>query len=406
MLTQLKNTFDIVVIGAGILGLSAAYSILRRFGFLKICIVEKETGPAFHQTGHNSGVIHSGIYYKPGSLKALNCRRGYGLMTDFCEEREIPFEICGKLILATREDELEKLQVLYKRGLENGLSGCKLISGNEITEFEPHAKGIGGIYVPQTGIVDFKQVSLELAKVLVNRKCEIIYGEEVKSIRNSEKNIEVRTNRRTVEAKLCIACAGLFADRIARLSGTEPDFRIIPFRGEYYKLRHQDRKLVRNLIYPVPDPEFPFLGVHFTRRIDGSIEAGPNAVLAFSREGYRKFDFNLKDSFDTLAFQGFRKLAHRYLGTGIGEFRRSFSKRLFADSLQRLVPEITMRSLIKGGSGVRAQACGKDGSLIDDFLIIGERSMINVCNAPSPAATASLSIGMTISEIAIDKLNL
>lgn len=394
----MKNIYDIIIIGAGIIGLSTAYNLQKRDASLNICIIEKESGPAMHQTGHNSGVIHSGIYYKPGSLKAVNCLRGYKMLIKFCTEHEIPFEICGKVIIATDENEFASMNMLYERAIANGLGGCKLLDRKEIREIEPNASGEKGIHVPQTGIVDYKSVSDKLARILKQGKCNIIYGEKVNGIKEGVREIEVSTSRNKFYARKCIACAGLFADRIASLSGKEPDFRIIPFRGEYYELREEKRKLVKNLIYPVPDPEFPFLGVHFTRRIDGSIEAGPNAVLAFKREGYKKNDFNLKDSFDTLAFAGFRKLAAKYIHTGIGEFKRSFSKRKFAQSLQRLVPSITEKDLLPGGSGVRAQACGRDGYLIDDFLFIEDEFMINVCNAPSPAATASLSIGETISE--------
>ncbi len=393
----MKNTYDIIIIGAGILGLSTAYNLLKKDASLSICIIEKETGPAMHQTGHNSGVMHSGIYYKPGSLKAVNCIRGYKMLVEFCTEQGIPFEICGKVIVATDENEFARLDDLFHRGKENGLKGCRVISADEIKDIEPHASGLKGIFVPQTGIVDYKVVSQKLAGILKQGKCNIIYGESVNRIKEGTKDIEVATDSNKYYARKCIACAGLFADRIAKLSGKDPDFRIIPFRGEYFEIRKDKRHLVKNLIYPVPDPEFPFLGVHFTRRIDGSIEAGPNAVLAFKREGYKKNDFNLRDSFDTLAFAGFRKLAAKYLHTGIDEFKRSFSKKRFAQSLQRLVPSITENDLLPGGSGVRAQACGKDGNLIDDFLFIEDELMINVCNAPSPAATASLSIGETIS---------
>ncbi len=393
----MKDTYDIIIIGAGILGLSTAYNLLKKDASLSICIVEKESGPAMHQTGHNSGVMHSGIYYKPGSLKAFNCIRGYRMLVEFCTEHEIPFEICGKVIVATDESEFKRLDDLFHRGIENGLEGCRVISAEEIKDIEPFASGLKGIFVPQTGIVDYKAVAKKLTAILKQGRCNIIYGEKVNGIKEGAKVIEVAAGNNRYEAKKCIACAGLFADRIAQLSGKDSDFRIIPFRGEYYEIREEKRKLVKNLIYPVPDPEFPFLGVHFTRRIDGSIEAGPNAVLAFKREGYKKNDFNLRDSFDTLAFAGFRKLAARYMQTGIGEFKRSFSKRMFAQSLQRLVPSVTEQELLPGGSGVRAQACGKDGSLIDDFLFIEDELMINVCNAPSPAATASLSIGEIIS---------
>jgi len=393
-----KENYDIIIIGAGIIGLSTAYNLLQKDRSLKICIIEKESGPARHQTGHNSGVIHSGIYYKPGSLKAINCIRGYKMLLNFCTDNMIPFEICGKVIIATDENEFALMNMLYERAIANGLDGCKLIDRQEIREIEPNASGEKGIHVPQTGIVDYKTVSAKLADSIVESNGRIIYGEEVKMISEAAKEINIKTNKSTYTSKRAVACAGLFADRIASMTKKDPEFMIIPFRGEYYVLRKEKRDLIRNLIYPVPDPSFPFLGVHFTRRIDGSIEAGPNAVLAFKREGYKKNDFNLRDSFDTLAFAGFRKLAAKYMHIGIGEFKRSFSRSRFAESLQKLVPSITEKDLLPGGSGVRAQACGKDGNLIDDFLFIEDEFMINVCNAPSPAATASLSIGEIISD--------
>ncbi|MBK6875883.1 MAG: L-2-hydroxyglutarate oxidase [Ignavibacteria bacterium] len=394
----MKENYDIIIIGAGIIGLSTAYNLLQKDRSLKICIIEKESGPARHQTGHNSGVIHSGIYYKPGSLKAINCIRGYKMLLNFCTDNMIPFEICGKVIIATDENEFASMNMLYERAIANGLDGCKLIDRQEIREIEPNASGEKGIHVPQTGIVDYKTVSAKLAELIVESNGRIIYGEEVNMISEAAKEINIKTNKSTYTSKRAVACAGLFADRISSMTKKVPDFMIIPFRGEYYELKKEKRDLIRNLIYPVPDPSFPFLGVHFTRRIDGSIEAGPNAVLAFKREGYKKNDFNLRDSFDTLAFAGFRKLAAKYMHIGIGEFKRSFSRSRFAESLQKLVPSITEKDLLPGGSGVRAQACGKDGNLIDDFLFIEDELMINVCNAPSPAATASLSIGEIISD--------
>lgn len=390
------NTFDIAIIGAGIVGLSTAYNLLMREPGLKLCIIEKESGPAMHQTGHNSGVIHSGIYYKPGSLKALNCVKGYEMLLEFCSENSIPYEICGKIIIASEAEELPALENLHKRALANGLTGCRIIDQYEIHEIEPYAAGIRGIFVPQTGVVDYKAVSAKLAELITKKNCEIFYDSKVTGIRNSGSETAILTRSGTYKAGKAVACAGLYADRIAGMAGSSPGFRIIPFRGEYFSLRRESSHLVRNLIYPVPDPEFPFLGVHFTRRIDGSVEAGPNAVPAFSREGYKKNDFNLKDSFDTLAFAGFRKLASKHMKAGIDEFRRSFSKKQFTNSLKKLVPSIRELDLGRGGSGVRAQACDSKGNLIDDFLFAEDERILNVCNAPSPAATASLSIGETI----------
>lgn len=400
----MKENYDIIIIGAGIIGLSTAYNLLQKDRSLRICIIEKESGPARHQTGHNSGVIHSGIYYKPGSLKAINCIRGYKMLLEFCRENLIPFEVCGKVIIATDEIEFSSLNVLHERAIANGLNGCKLIDRKEIREIEPNASGEKGIHVPQTGIVDYKNVSAKLAELIVECNGRIIYGEEVKMINETAKEINIKTNKSTYTSKRAVACAGLFADRIASMTKKDPEFMIIPFRGEYYELRKEKRDLIRNLIYPVPDPSFPFLGVHFTRRIDGSVEAGPNAVLAFKREGYKKNDFNLKDSFDTLAFRGFRKIVNKYWRTGIAEFSRSYSKSKFTLSLQKLVPSICENDLIPRGAGVRAQACDKNGNLIDDFLFVEDERMINVCNAPSPAATASLSIGETISDKVLIKL--
>ncbi len=397
---SLKNKFDVTVIGAGIIGLSTAYKLSEKDSSLKICIIEKENGVARHQTGHNSGVIHSGIYYKPGSLKALNCITGYKMLLDFCDVNEIDYKICGKIIVATGEKELPALQTLFERGNENGLTGLKIISRDGLKEFEPNVTGIKGIHVPQTGIVDYKLVSEKLAGLLKIKGVEIKFGEEVKDvkIKSEEKEVEIKTNKDKYCSSVLISCAGLYSDKIALMLNDKIDFKIIPFRGEYYNLEESAAGLIKNLIYPVPDPEFPFLGVHFTRRMDGTVEAGPNAVLALKKEGYKKSDFNIYETWDTLAFRGFQKIALRYWKTGFYEMYRSISKKEFVRSLQRLVPVISAGDLSIGGSGVRAQACSKDGKLIDDFLFIENERAINVCNAPSPAATSSLSIGETISE--------
>ncbi len=393
----MKN-YDIIIIGAGIIGLSAAYKLLEKNSSLQICILEKENTVAFHQTGHNSGVIHSGIYYKPGSLKAINCITGYKMLLDFCDENKITYDICGKIIVATEEKELTSLQTLFDRGNANGLSGTKIISKEEIKEFEPHATGIKGIFVPQTGIVDYKLVSKKIAELIKNKGAEINFGEEVLDIKIDGNEINVKTPKENYVSKVVISCAGLYSDKIAEMTNTKTDFRIIPFRGEYYKLRDSAKHLVKNLIYPVPDPEFPFLGVHFTKRIDGMIEAGPNAVLALRKEGYKKTDFDLSELVDTLSYKGFRKVAAKYWKTGFYEMYRSFSKNEFVKSLQRLIPSIRSEDVVEGGSGVRAQACDSKGKLIDDFLIIENEKVINICNAPSPAATSCLSIGDTIAE--------
>ncbi|MBK8549628.1 MAG: L-2-hydroxyglutarate oxidase [Ignavibacteria bacterium] len=396
------NNFDIIIIGAGIIGLSTAYKLIEKDSSLKICLLEKENRVAGHQTGHNSGVIHSGIYYKPGSLKAINCITGYKMLLDFCNENDIRYDICGKIIVATEEKELEPLKVLYERGEANGLKGLENLSEKELIEYEPNVRGIKGIFVPQTGIVDYKIVSEKLSGLIRKKGVEIKFGEEVKDIKLSSGKVEIKTNKNNFNSGVLVSCAGLYSDKIALMLNDNIDFQIIPFRGEYYDLKPSAKGLIKNLIYPVPDPEFPFLGVHFTRRVDGTVEAGPNAVLAFKKEGYKKSDFNFNETRDTLTFKGFHKIALKYWKTGFYEMYRSLSKKEFVKSLQRLVPKITGEDLISGGSGVRAQACSKDGKLIDDFLFIENERVINVCNAPSPAATSSLSIGETIAEKVIN----
>lgn len=392
------NNFDVIIIGAGIIGLATAYKLVEKNPSLKICLLEKESGAAMHQTGHNSGVIHSGIYYKPGSLKAVNCIRGYKMLLDFCNANDIQYEICGKIIVATEEKELMPLKTLYERGIENGLEGIKELSVTELKEAEPKVTGIKGILVPQTGIVDYKIVSAKISEIISDKGVEIKFCDEVRNINLNGSSVEVKTKSSSYTSSVLISCAGLYSDKIASMLNDKIDFRIIPFRGEYYSLKDSSRHLIRNLIYPVPDPEFPFLGVHFTRRIDGMTEAGPNAVLAFKKEGYKKTDINFKEAFETLSYGGFHKVARKFWKTGFYEIYRSLSKKEFVKSLQRLVPEITGDDLVPGGSGVRAQACDKDGKLIDDFLFIENERVINVCNAPSPAATSCFSIGDTISE--------
>lgn len=394
---KLKH-FDAIIIGGGIIGLSTAYRLLLKNPSLKICIIEKEHTIALHQSGHNSGVIHSGIYYKPGSLKAANCIKGYKMLLEFCNENKIKYELCGKIIVAVNEYELPVLQDIYDSGIKNGLKGLKILSKKEINEIEPNARGLNAVFVPQTGIVDYKSVSKKISDIIQNLKCQIALNEEVVGVELKNNTVEIKTTKERYAASVLIACAGLYADRIAAMTKKDINFRIIPFRGEYYKLKESSGKIVRNLIYPVPDPKFPFLGVHFTRRIGGDIEAGPNAILALSREGYKKSDFSFKETFDTLTYRGFQKIALKYWKTGAYEFLRSISKAEFVNSLKKLVPVITKEDLEPGGAGVRAQACSIDGKLIDDFLFIENERMISVCNAPSPAATASFSIGETISE--------
>lgn len=394
--------YSVVIVGGGIVGLATALQLIKKKPGLKILVLEKEAELAKHQTGNNSGVIHSGIYYKPGSLKATNCIRGYHQLIAFCQEQNIPFELCGKIIVATDESEKPLLQNLFVRGEQNGLKNLKKLSAGELKEYEPHVNGIEGIFVPQTGIVDYKLVAEKYGVVLRNQGVEIHLGEKVVNIQ-TEKSTTVITDKSSYTTELVINCAGLYSDKVARLTVQNLNVKIIPFRGEYYKLRKEKEHLVKNLIYPVPDPNFPFLGVHFTRMAKGGVEAGPNAVLAFQREGYKKSDINLSELAETLAWPGFQKVAAKYWRTGFGEMYRSFSKAAFTKALQKLIPEIQQQDLVEGGAGVRAQACDREGGLVDDFLILEEKNVINVCNAPSPAATSSLAIGETVSGLALKR---
>ena len=390
--------------GGGIVGLATALNLLQSNPALKVLVIEKESQLARHQTGNNSGVIHSGLYYKPGSLKARNCIRGYQLLVEFCQRHGVPFELCGKIVVAADERELPLLQNLYKRGEENGLKGLKKLDPAGLRDHEPHVTGVAGFFVPQTGIVDYTVVAEKYAEVIREMGGEIRLAEKVVSIR-PEKHVSVGTEQSTYQSRVLVNCAGLYSDKVARLSSSNVEVKIIPFRGEYYKLRKEREYLVKNLIYPVPDPNFPFLGVHFTRMMKGGVEAGPNAVLAFSREGYRQSDINVRELSETLAWPGFQKVAVKYWKTGLGEMYRSFSKAAFTRALQKLIPEIRESDLVSGGAGVRAQACDRTGGLVDDFLILEEKHVVNVCNAPSPAATSSLSIGETVARIAVSKLN-
>ncbi len=395
---------DIIVIGGGIVGLATALKIKEQRPDLKVLVLEKETEVAKHQTGNNSGVIHSGLYYKPGSLKATNCIRGYNMLIDFCEKEEIPFEITGKVVVATNEEQRPLLNNLYVRGQQNGLEGLRKISAQEVKEYEPYVTSVEGMWVPQTGIVDYKVVSEKYAEKLRSYGAELNFGERVIGITKGHSLSIVKTERNTYETKLVINCGGLYSDKVAQMSQENPiNVRIIPFRGEYYKIRPEKHYLVKNLIYPVPDPNFPFLGVHFTRMMRGGIEAGPNAVLAFRREGYKKMDINAKELYETLTWPGFQKVAMKYWETGLGEMYRSFSKAAFTKALQELIPDIQESDLIEGGAGVRAQACDREGGLLDDFSIIEDTKVINILNAPSPAATSSLSIGQTVSEMALKR---
>ncbi|PRY36465.1 L-2-hydroxyglutarate oxidase [Spirosoma oryzae] len=390
---------DVLIIGGGIVGLATALRIKQQRPALKVLLIDKEPAVARHQTGHNSGVIHSGLYYKPGSLKATNCIRGYRMLIDFCDAEGIPYDLCGKIVVATKQEELPQLDVLHQRGQQNGLTGLKKLSVGEMREIEPHVTGVAGMFVPQTGIIDYKQVSERYADKFRELGGEIRLAERVEQVTPGNTLTVVVTNKNRYEARLVVNCAGLYSDKIAQLTQRDPvDVRIVPFRGEYFKLKPEKEYLVKNLIYPVPDPNFPFLGVHFTRMVHGGVEAGPNAVLAFQREGYTKSDVNLKEFFETLAWPGFQKVAAKYWQTGLGEMYRSFSKSAFTKALQGLIPAIQEGDLEDGGAGVRAQACDRTGGLLDDFAILENDKAINVINAPSPAATSSLSIGQTVSE--------
>ncbi len=397
--------YDIVIVGGGIVGLATAIRIQEQKSNLKIIVLEKENAVAAHQTGNNSGVIHSGLYYKPGSLKATNCINGYHQLIEFCQQEDVPYELCGKIVVATRPEQVPLLNNLFERGKQNGLEGLKKLTLEEMREHEPYVSGVEGMYVPQTGIVDYRVVSDKIAAKFKRLGGTINFDEKVTNISKGKPVSIVKTDKGNYEAKLVVNCAGLYSDKVTQMSEEKPiNLKIVPFRGEYYKIRPEKHYLVKNLIYPVPNPNFPFLGVHYTRMMRGGIEAGPNAVLAFAREGYKKSDINIKELLETLAWPGFQKVALKYWETGFGEMYRSFSKAAFTKALQELIPEIQQDDLIEGGAGVRAQACDRDGGLIDDFSIIGDDKVINICNAPSPAATSSLSIGQTVSEMALKHL--
>ena len=390
---------DIVIVGGGIVGLATAYHLTEKYPDKKILVLEKEDEVAHHQTGNNSGVIHSGLYYKPGSLKAKNCIDGYHMMIQFCDEHKIPYDLCGKVVVATDKSELGRLRDLFDRGRENGLEGLEMLDQARLKEIEPHLAGLQGIRVPQTGIVSYKQVCQKLAEIITQRGGEIHLNTLVQSMKETADNVQITTSTISVECQLIINCAGLYSDEVAKMHLGKLDTRIIPFRGEYFELTAEAEHLVKHLIYPVPDPNFPFLGVHFTRMIGGGIEAGPNAVFAFKKEGYLRTDFNFKEFFGSLLWPGFQKVMLKYWKTGLGEMYRSFSKKAFTKALQRLIPEVQEEHLVPAPAGVRAQACDRTGGLLDDFKIIHEKRAIHVINAPSPAATSSLSIGKTISEM-------
>jgi L-2-hydroxyglutarate oxidase LhgO len=394
----------VAIAGAGIVGLATAHQIVCRYPHIQVLVIEKETGPARHQTGNNSGVLHCGLYYKPGSQKAKLAVQGIRRMVEFCERHSVPHEICGKLVVATEPEEIPRLHALFERGSANGLKGLQLLGPEQIREYEPHAAGIAAIRVPEEGIVDFKAATQAMASEVLSHGGEIRYSSEILKLRNTGA-WHISSTGGDYEADFLINCGGLHCDRLSNMAGNRDATRIVPFRGEYYKLKPSSQHLVHNLIYPVPDPKFPFLGVHFTRLIHGGIEAGPNAVLAFAREGYRHRDVSLRDTIETLTYPGFWRFLRRYPAMCWHEFRRSFSKALFCQSLQRLVPELQPDDLIEGGAGVRAQALSASGELLQDFYFVRQAKALHVLNAPSPAATASLTIADAIVDHIADALD-
>ena len=390
-----RRALDFVVVGGGIVGLSTAKALLERHPGARLAVLEKEGSWARHQTGHNSGVIHSGIYYKPGSLKARFCREGARALVEFCEERGIEYEICGKVIVATEPRELPLLEALRERGLKNGLA-IEQLDPEGLREAEPHASGLAALLVPSTGIVDYKRVAAEFAAVVEEKGGALRTGIEVHAVAERGAAVEVRTNRGAIRASTLVNCAGLHSDRVARLCGVDPGTRIVPFRGEYYELRPEKRYLVNNLIYPVPNPDFPFLGVHFTRSVEGTVAAGPNAVLGLAREGYKKTDFDFRDFVEELTYPALWRLARANWRTGAREIYRSFSKKAFVRGLKKLVPEVEEEDVLPAVAGVRAQALTQEGKLVDDFLIAEGKNSFHLLNAPPPAATASIPIGEEI----------
>lgn len=398
--------YDVAIVGGGIIGLSTAMQLLQRSPELNIAVVEKEERLAQHQTGHNSGVIHSGIYYRPGSWKSRFCVGGKNRLLAFCDENEIEYDPCGKVIVATDESELGRLQDLYERGVANGVPDLEVVGPERLAEIEPHTAGVRALWAPHTGIVDYVRVANAYAGKFQSVGGDIFTGAAVIGARQDGAGAVLETERGALQAKHIINCGGLYADRLARLMGEDTDVRIIPFRGEYYKLTPHSHHLVKGLIYPVPDPRFPFLGVHYTRNIHGYVEAGPNAVLAWAREGYRKGDISIGETLGALAFPGFWKMTAKHWRTGMQEMRRSYRKPVFVHDLQKLIPEIQAGDLEPGGSGVRAQAVASSGAILDDFHILRGRRALHVLNAPSPGATSSLAIGEYLVGLAVEDFGL
>jgi L-2-hydroxyglutarate oxidase LhgO len=397
----MSSHFQIAIIGGGIVGLATGLELTSRFPALRLVVIEKESILAGHQTSHNSGVIHSGIYYKPGSFKARLCVEGADALLRFCQEHSVPFDTCGKVIVATSESELPRLEELYRRGNANKLKGLQMLTAEQIREFEPHAAGIRGIRVPGTSIVDYARVAEKLGDLIARNGGKILLSHEVTALRRCAGNTIIETTRGPVEARLVINCAGLHSDRISRMINVRSDLMIVPFRGEYYDITAAKQHYVKGLIYPVPDPQFPFLGVHFTKRIGGGVEAGPNAVLALKREGYAKTSFQAADVFEFATFPGFWRMAAKHWKMSLGEYHRSWSKAAFVRSLQRLIPELTSDDLKPGGSGVRAQALNLNGNFVDDFHFVYTEGILNISNVPSPAATASLAIARHIVDMVV-----
>ncbi len=394
--------YDVAVIGGGILGLATAMELSARYEGISLVVLEKEHEIAAHQTGHNSGVIHSGLYYRPGSRKAAMAVRGAEQMIGFAAKYGIAHERCGKVVVATLESQVAQLDELARRGAANGVPGISVLGPDALREHEPRATGVKALHVPSTGIVDYIAVAQKYRELTESRDGEVRLGCRVQGIDVGNESLRLTSDGGELEVRHVVNCGGLLADRVAKLAGANPPLKIVPFRGEYYELKPEARDLVRNLIYPVPNPDFPFLGVHFTRRVDGTVEAGPNAVLALQREGYRWRDVSLHDSWESLSYPGFLRLARRNWRAGLGEMYRSASKRAFVSALRSLVPELDGSQLIRGGAGVRAQALERDGALADDFVLLDDDRMIHVLNAPSPGATASISIGQAIADRAAD----